>query len=382
MDAAQLAQWTSSARHRGPKHDKMYIPRHQKHRIVACLAFVHFCWSKLAIFLCIICNLQAKIRPSKQLSFNSTSKLWGCQNHPPNFHLYCTQLPPTSLLAMAMARPVTVHHVLRSCMATLPGLVQGLKKPSNDLLPLMEFWGFCSCSVYCWDATSLITLVGGGPCACEENLEPRHVFPLLCATGPRIFIPVLEDEIGNWQVARDLGHSEVNQLVIGMDCSWQSTISILIFSDIRWYAMLPNDIFYYNIPNLRDLVLDAVSTSWHRNAARTQHWRQYSSTTSFSDSKSRGKWPRRIKEKSLLGLWHYPLGAYCMTGSVVASFTRTQPTTKQHVRRPTSGCQGQQDNPETLNCQWCSCAWHMWLPPRGVVNAMAPTGFVIIVTLL
>lgn len=70
------------------------------------------------------------------------------------------------------------------------------------------------------------------------------------------------------------------------------------------------------------------------------------------------------------GSHHYPLGAYCMTGSVVTGFTSIQPTPKQHVRRPTSGCQGQQDNPETLNCQWCiapgTCDF-----TRGVVNAMA-----------
>ena len=256
-------------------------------------------------------------------------------------------------------------------MATLPGLVQGLKKAFKWFAAFDGVLRFlflfclllrCHKSHYpCW---------GGGHVHVRRIWSRGMCFHCYVPLGQGFSSLFWEDEIGNWQVARDLGHSEVNQLVIGMDCSWQSTISILIFSDIRWYAMLPNDIFYYNIPNLRDLVLDAVSTSWHRNAARTQHWRQYSSTTSFSDSKSRGKWPRRIKEKSLLGLWHYPLGAYCMTGSVVASFTRTQPTTKQHVRRPTSGCQGQQDNPETLNCQWCiapgTCDF-----TRGVVNAMA-----------
>lgn len=227
-----------SAWHRGPKHGKMYIPRHHKHRIVALK--MPFCWSKLAIFLCIICNL-AKIRPQNNSasiqhpSFeDARTTLPTSISIAPNFH----QLP----LAMAMARPVTVHHVLRSCMATLPGLVQGLKKPSSDLMPLMEFWSFCSCSVYCWDATSLITLCWGGHVHVRRIWSRGMCFHCYVPLGQGFSSRFWEDEIGNRQVARDLGHSEVNQLVIGMDCSWHSTISILIFSDIRWYAMLPNDI--------------------------------------------------------------------------------------------------------------------------------------------
>ena len=149
-----------------------------------------------------------------------------------------------------------------------------------------------------------LPFVGGGHVHVRRIWSRGMCFHCYVPLGQGFSSLFWEDEIGNWQVARDLSHSEVNQLVIGMDCLWHSTISILIFSDIRWYAMLPNDVFYYNIPNLQDLVLDAVSTSWHGNAARTQHLRQYSSITSFSDSKSRGKWPRRIKAKSLLGLGH------------------------------------------------------------------------------
>lgn len=206
---------------------------------------------------------------------------------------------------MAMARPVTVHHVLRSCMATLPGLVQGLKKPSNDLPPLdgvLKFLFLFCLLLRCHK--SHYPLLGGGHVHVRRIWSRGMCFHCYVPLGQGFSSLFWEDEIGNWQVARDLSHSEVNQLVIGMDCLWHSTISILIFSDIRWYAMLPNDVFYYNIPNLQDLVLDAVSTSWHGNAARTQHLRQYSSITSFSDSKSRGKWPRRIKAKSLLGLGH------------------------------------------------------------------------------
>ena len=227
-----------SAWHRGPKHGKMYIPRHHKHRIVALK--MRFCWSKLAIFLCIICNL-AKIRPQNNSasiqhpSFEDARTTLPTSISAPNFH----QLLSWQWLWQDLSRCIMSYEVAwQHCQDSF--------RVSKSLQVIWCLWWsfevFCSCSVYCWDATSLITLCWGGHVHVRRIWSRGMCFHCYVPLGQGFSSRFWEYEIGNWQVARDLGHSEVNQLVIGMDCSWHSTISILIFFDIRWYAMLPNGI--------------------------------------------------------------------------------------------------------------------------------------------
>lgn len=164
MDAAQLAQWTSQLGIGDRSMIRCTFQDITSQGQNCCLknAFLHFCWSKLAIFLCIICNLEAKIRPqnnSASIQYPSfedaRTTLPTSISIAPNFHqLLSWQWLWQDLSRCIMSYEVAWQHCQDSFRAS--------KSLQMTCRLWMEFWSFCSCSVYCWDATSLITLCWGG----------------------------------------------------------------------------------------------------------------------------------------------------------------------------------------------------------------------------
>ncbi len=165
----------------------MYIPRHHKHRILCIFAEANLHYSFA------ICRLKQDLRKT-HLQFNiqalmmpeGPSLLPTSISIAPNFH----RLLSWPWLWQDLSRCIMSYEVAWQHCQDLFRVSKAFKcfaAFDGDLIAFEDFVVFCLL-LRCHKFGHPLL---GVPCACEENLEPRHVFPLLCATWPRIFIPVL-----------------------------------------------------------------------------------------------------------------------------------------------------------------------------------------------
>ena len=222
----------------GLKQYKMYIPRHHKHRILCIFAEANLHYSFA------ICRLKQDLRKT-HLQFNiqalmmpeGPSLLPTSISIAPNFH----RLLSWPWLWQDLSRCIMSYEVAWQHCQDLFRVSKAFKcfaAFDGDLIAFEDFVGFLFTAEMpqVWSPS-----VGGAMCMWGEFGAAACVSTAMCYLA-KDFHPCSEGMRSERQVARDLGHSEVNQLVILMNCSWHSIISILIFYDIRWYAMLPNDI--------------------------------------------------------------------------------------------------------------------------------------------